>query len=142
MVGVAEVKEKVQRHLTREFGSISVDQDGDYWVTSGSARVYVSVKEWGERTFIEVFSQTNFGLAPSPELYEWIAKHTAEYRFGHVALVELDDGTARVDFRHHLLGDFLDPDELALAVRAVGITADEIDDEIKGLFGGRLFHDD
>ena len=94
-MGVAEVKQKVQRHLTREFGSISVDQDGDYWVTSGSARVYVSVKEWGERTFIEVFSQTNFGLAPSPELYEWIAKHTAEYRFGHVALVELDDGTAR-----------------------------------------------
>ena len=141
-MSVAEVKEKGQRQLAREFGSISVDRDGDYWVTAGSARVYVSVKEWGERTFVEVFSQTNFGLTSSPELFEWVAKHSAEYRFGHVALVELDDGAARIDFRHHLLGDFLDPDELVVAVRAVGLTADEIDDEIKERFGGRLFHDD
>lgn len=141
-MGVAEVKEKVQRSLVREFGTISVDADGDYWVTAGSARVYVSVKEWNERTVVEVFAQTNFGLTPSPELYEWVAKHSNSYRFGHVSLVELDDGTARIDFCHRLLGDFLDPDELTVAVGAVGFTADEIDDEIKDRFGGRRFHDE
>lgn len=141
-MSVAEVKEKVQRTLAKEFGTISVDADGDYWVTAGSARVYVAVKEWGERSVVDVFAQTNFGLTPSPELYEWVAKHTSSYRFGHVSLIEFDDGSARVDFRHLLLGDFLDPDELLVAVRAVGITADEIDDEIKDRFGGRRFHDD
>jgi len=141
-VGVAEVKERVQRSLTKEFGTISVDADGDYWVTAGSARVYVSVKEWNDRTLVDVFAQTNFDLTPSPELYEWVAKHSSSYRFGHVSLVEFDDGTARIDFCHRLLGDFLDPDELTVAVGAVGFSADEIDDEIKERFGGRRFGDE
>ncbi len=141
-MSLADVKEKVQRTLAREFGTISVDSDGDYWVTAGSARVYVSVREWVERTIVDVFAQTNFGLTPSPELYEWVAKHSSSYRFGHVSLVDLGDGSARIDFRHMLLGDFLDPEELLVAVRAVGFTADEIDDEIKDQFGGRRFYDE
>lgn len=140
-MGVAEVKDKVQRHLVGAFGSVALDKDGDYSIEAGSARVYVSVSEWGERTLVRVFAQTNFELTPSPELYEWIVKHTRSYRFGHVSLVEFEDGTARLDFDHTLLGDFLDPEELLVAVRMVGTTADEIDDEVKDTFGGRRFRE-
>ena len=57
-MNTAEVEEKAQRQLVGEFGSNSADRDGKHWVTASSARVYVRVEESGERTVVEVSSQS------------------------------------------------------------------------------------
>ena len=51
----------------------------------------------------------------------------------------LDAEKGAVWFNHNLLGQYLDPDELEATVAAVAQTANELDDEIKDRFGGRLF---
>jgi len=52
-----------------------------------------------------------------------------------------DGSTARILFKHTLLGDYLDPDEIEAAVILVAFSADDIDDEIAKLFGGTRFSD-
>ena len=42
---------------------------------------------------------------------------------------------------HNLLGDHLDPEELIATLGLLGRTADRIDDELKGDFGGQRFND-
>ena len=56
---------------------------------------------------------------------------------GHDSL-DVTDGRGTLVLRHTLLADYLDEPELSNAVRAIAFTADEIDNELKAKFGGRL----
>ena len=133
---------KVQGILTDEFKGVHLDGDGDLSIRHQSARVFVGVSEWGEdSTIVRVWAPFLVGFEVTPEVYEFVAKKSGEYLFGHPVLREGSDG-ALLSFRHNLLGDYLDAAELNHAVVAVALTANDLDDEAQAKFGGRRFHED
>jgi len=138
---IGPVKEKVRRYLTDIFGTVQIDRDGDFTFRQGSARVFLRVEELGDdKTVVAIWAPTNNDVPPKPELFRYIATHNA-YRFGSLLAVERGD-KVNVVFKHTLLGDTLDPDELMIAAALVAGTADKVDTEIKEKFGGRIFHED
>ena len=139
----AQVKDKVQRILTEEFGSVSIDRDGDFFVRFGSTKVFIAVKGVNETTtFVNSFAFILEDVPLTPEVYRWAATDGQDYRFGHAKVIERDNGLGRIVFQHVLLGDFLDAEELKWAVIALGQAADELDDELKARFGGNRFIED
>jgi hypothetical protein len=141
-----EVRDLVQRELMELVGRIELDRDGDFSFTFDSARVFVSIrshelKKDAQSTLVKVFSITNVDVSVSAELYRFIALRSADYLFGSLGAIEDDDSTARIVFKHTLLGDYLDPDEITAAVMLVAFAADEVDDEIVKMFGGMRFTD-
>lgn len=137
-----EIKDKVQRYLADIIGNVGIDRDGNYHFQHGSCHVFVGVQDYGEEnTVVNVYSPTNLQVPPSPELYKYIAIRAGKFVFGSLSIQEQDDGLM-VLFGHRLLGEFLDPDELKVAVSAVASTADEIDNQIQEQFGGTIFHEE
>lgn len=138
---VSVVKEKVQRYLLEVLSTVSIDRDGDFTFREGSARVFVSVDAVGDNSAsVRIVAPIVNDAPASPELFKHIATGN-HYRYGHLTCNE-KDGKVSIVFIHTLLGDFLDPDELKMAVFLLAKTADEIDDEIVSKFGGRKFHED
>jgi len=142
---------KVQRILTGPMGlrislqgsSISVS------FTDVSTRVNVSVADWGKNkdgdpsSLVQLSCPILWEVDPSPGLFEWISREGGNYYFGHVSVQ--DDSSAPgklfVMMSHTLLGDYLDEEELSSALYAMLGTADKLDDELKGKFGGKRLAD-
>jgi len=138
---VAAVREKVQRYLLEELNTVEVVRDGNFTFRQGSARVFISVHPLGDdKTTVKIVAPIVHEIPASPEVYKYAATD-GSYKFGHLSCSE-KDGKIAIYFAHTLLGDFLDPDELKMATFLLARTADEIDDEIVGKFGGKRFHED
>jgi hypothetical protein len=106
-----------------------------------STSVMVSFGEIGnDRTVVSLRGLVCQEVPISADLKAFIADKSAEYLFGHLAYLEIE-GTAYIEFRHNLLGDFLDPDEIMVALSAVAQTSNELDDVIKERFGGERWID-
>ncbi len=147
---VVQLKERVQRLLIDQNGSVSIDRDGDFFIRQGSAVVYVRVMPWGDTsTLVKVWSILVTSVPLTPEVYRWVAVEGQCYWFGHARVVENDPvagepvtggvPAGRIQFEHVLLGDVLDADELEAAVRGVWSAADDLDDELVARFGGTRF---
>lgn len=135
-----QTKEKVRRLLTEKLGSVQVDQDGDFTFPFGTTRIFIRVLGDGDRSFVRLTMPLLMDADPSPELFKYVATE-GSYRMGHLAVFE-KDGRANVFFNHVLLGDYLDAEELHLAIGAMVNSGDELDNELQTSFGGRKFHED
>ena len=141
------VKDKVERYLL-DLGIRPEVMDGGGWTfRNGSARIFVRLRERqlkGDSTsaLVDVFAPVLLDVKPSPELWEYVAKNTDNWIFGHLSAEPTDDGTVTLILSHRLLGDYLDPEELKTAVGGIAVSADEVDDELRQRFGGRRFHED
>lgn len=141
MAETAAVKEKVRSILMDRLGSVEEDRDGDFTVRHGSARVFVRVAERdAETTLVRIWALVAMEVPLSPALFEFIARRTDTFFFGHLGMFEDESGGATVTFSHNLLGDYLDAPELMHALGGVASSADELDDEVVANFGGRTFH--
>jgi len=139
-VNLLEVKDKVQRYLTDILNSVQVDKDGDYTFRHGSSRIYVKVGQLNDDySYVKVFSPTNFKISASEEFYKYIALEANNYIFTRLSVQNQNDGNV-VILSYTMLGEFLDPDELRLAIGMVANTADDIDNEIQDKFGGELYY--
>ena len=151
MADVDQTMMKVQRLLTGPMGLNISLQGSAITVTfrDVSTRVNISVQEWGTNkdgdpaSLVRISCPILWEVDPSPGLYEWIAKEGGNYFFGNVSAH--DDSTAPgklfLVMSHTLLGDYLDEEELSSAMYAMLGTADKIDDELKGRFGGKRLAD-
>lgn len=136
---IERTRQRVQSML-KEIASFDVDSDGDFTFRHESTQVFVKVSSFLEdHTAVEIWAITNVEVPPSPELFRYIALNN-HWMFGALRASEEESGVS-VLFAHSLLGDFLDQAEFERAIVAVAVTADEVDDKIKYLFGGRVFHD-
>ncbi len=151
MANVSEVKDRV-RDLLSDFveGDLAVDDRGALTFRFDSAQVYVDVAETDlDSTVVRIVAPLMFAVPASADLFRWVATHNV-YDYGHLRAIGSGSGSGSgeardsVDlvFQHSLLGDYLDPEELAQAVTSLAATADELDDEIKIRFGGSRFHED
>jgi len=139
----AVTRSKVQQYLTRNFSSVNIDEDGDFSLRNGSARIFVRVvvREGVDWTHVSLWAPVLRGVKETPAVFEYVALHADDYVFGHLHAIRFDDGIA-IGLSHNLLGDYLDEDELGRAVGGMLGVADEIDDELKTQFGGTRFHED
>jgi hypothetical protein len=142
---------KVQRILTGPMGLRISLQGNSIGVsfTDVSTRVNVSVSDWGTNkdgdpaSLVQLSCPILWEVDPSPALFEWVARQGGNYYFGHVSVQ--DDSSAPgklfLMMSHTLLGDYLDEEELSSAMYAMLGTADNLDDELKGKFGGKRLSD-
>lgn len=146
MATVEQTMMKVQRILTGPMG-LKVMLDGDrFRVTfqDASTALSILVKELGSddegnpRTVVLVTAPILWGVTPTPELFEWVAREGGSRWFGHVEVHDSSEaGKVDLMFSHTLLGDFLDQGELETAMWALLSTADTWDDQLLPRFGGR-----
>jgi len=145
MTTVLELKDKVQRYLTEVF-RVEIDRDGDFVICGESAAVWVrcAVLESAKNqpTIVRIFARVLSGVAPTPELFEYIATTTDDFIFGHLSLVKEDEGTYGIWMTHRLLGDYLDAEEIRWAVGGILGSTDVLDDELKARFGGQRLVED
>lgn len=142
---VPQAKQKVRETLAGSFDDVTFDDDGNASFRYGSARVFVTVREFDEDSAVVVLeSPVVTGAKVSEDLYRFIATQQADHEFGHLVVIDDDaDGkTATIRFTHTLLGDYLDDMELRVAAVAVAFTSDELDDKLAEQFGGTLYYAD
>jgi hypothetical protein len=151
MATIEQTTMKVQRILTGPM-QLNVQVRGDTMAihfADTSTQVTFHVSELGKdrdgnpRTVVRVSAPILWGVAPTPALYEWIAREGGNYVFGHVAAFNdgSEPGKVFLLMTHTLLGDYLDEDELAAAMWAVLGSADDLDDELRQRFGGKRYID-
>lgn len=131
---------KVQKYLTDLFGTVELDRGGGFGFRYHSTRVFVSVDSFGDdQSVVQVFAPVIINAPESDELYEEIA--CSGFTLGHLSISDGEGDRKTIVFAHRMLGDFLDPEELETAVMAVAVTADRLDDEFEGRFGGSKMFD-
>jgi len=140
-MAAAEVREKVQRILTKNLGSVEVDQDGDFLIREGSTAVVVRVTDWLDDTLVFLVVPMLHGVPATPELFRWVATDGQGFLFGNSRAYEKGDGTVDLTLEHTLLGTYLDESELMVALIGVAGTANHFDDELQNRFGGKRLFD-
>ena len=141
---VASLRPLVQRYLKEAFGSFYTDEDGDYVIPYEDVRVHVIPRDWTEvpdlrtgepRTYtvVLVCAWTNRGMRVDAELAEFIATENRNLLFGRLSL---DPERPAVRLDNNLLGDYLNFEELAVAVACVAKEADHYGELIAARFGG------
>ena len=138
---VEDVTQKVQRILSNNF-STRLGDDGEYFVDKGSTTCRIRCHEFGPpeagHVLITLGIPLLFHVALTDELCRWIAIEGGR-AFGHYSLYPHPEieGEGALWFEHNLLGDTIDPGELAMAVGLCLGLADTEDDLLQERFGGR-----
>jgi hypothetical protein len=141
---VASLRPLVQRYLKEAFGSYYTDEDGDYVIPYEAVRVHVIPRDWHEvpdlrtgepRTYTVVLVCAWLGsdMAMDAELAEFVATENCNLLFGRLGL-DPERRTVRLD--NNLLGDYLNFEELAVAVACVAKEAARYGELIAARFGG------
>ena len=139
---VDQVRTKVQRILTDNFGKVEIDRDNDFVVRKDSAVTFIRIREGfgDDGAIIEVKCPLLMEVTLTKELFQWVATEGQRYKLGSVYVNPDDNGkTGWVYFRYAIIGQDLDESELMTAVGVVLVTSDELDNELQEKFGGELF---
>jgi hypothetical protein len=137
---------KVQRILAAEFSDVRLTKSG-FSVPYESTTAFVEVREWSPdkdgnpRSIVYIWAPIGRQVKPSPEMYHWAATDGRKRMFGGVTVVDGEGGDCFLTYDHALLGDFLDPAELAMAVGAIVTTANDFDEIVHDRFGGKRHTD-
>lgn len=134
---LATLKSTVAKYLQESFGGFLRDQNDNFILMAGSARVIVAPLDWVDgQTLVKIISPVNKDGEPADELAKYLIAENMNLIFGKFSVEPME---RMVFFEHTLLGDFLNRKELEVAVKAIVSTADRYDDEIQDRFGGKKF---
>ena len=143
---VEDVTQKVQRILANNFGT-RLGDDGEYFVDKGSTTCRIRCHEFlspeAGHVLITLGIPLLFRVAITDELCRWIAIE-GKRPFGHYSLYPNPEieGEGAMWLEHNLLGDTIDPGELAMAVGLCLVMGDMEDDLLQERFGGKKLGDD
>jgi hypothetical protein len=136
---VVAQREKIEAALQELYEAYLVDENGMYVLGLETARVFIAPTWLDENTtVIRLFAITNLDVPVTADLMRYLLAMNLEFVFGSFAL---DADRGAVWFTYNLLGEFAASEELEATLVAVSQTANEHDNEIKDLFGGRLYTD-
>ena len=143
MADLAAIKNNVRNLIKAEFGSVSEDSAGDFYIRNNSSVTFVTFGDWthGDENVgvVEVWATVVAGL---PEINKDLAVElttTMQRRFCSWYFIKNDDGTYNLNLGASLIGSTVDQAELATAVLVVAYNADDLDDQIVAKYGGRVF---
>ena len=134
---VAEMRTNIEPVLASILGKPAErDSDGDYIVDLGHVRVFVAPRALPGRPppIIRIFAITNAGVELTPDLGLFLSRLNFTLMFGRFSI---DAENAAIWFDETLLGDHVTPEELRFTVEMVATTANEWDQKIAGMFGGK-----
>jgi hypothetical protein len=112
--------------------ALQVDSDGDIGIRSGSAMVFVRVRD--SPPLIDVFSPILTDVEASEKLYAKLSELTTKMPIGR-----LYQANKTVWASVPVFGRDFQPTHLMLAVQVMTGLADELDDRLHGEFGGKRF---
>jgi hypothetical protein len=112
--------------------ALQLDHDGDIGIRSGSAMVFVRVRD--NPPLIDVFSPVLTEIEPSEKLYSRLSELTNRMPIGRLYCTQ---GTVWASVP--VFGRDFQPTHLMLAVQVMTGLADELDDRLHGEFGGKRF---
>ena len=138
---VEELRSKIEKYLRQKQLSYEVKSGGTLWVRQGSTVVVVAPMQWGEneQTLVKLSAPVSLEIKKiSPELTRFLAEKNNQLLFGKFSL---DVNNNTIWYEHVLLGDYLDAEELFTSVAAIAITADQHDEQISKMSGGKRFAD-
>ena len=139
MATIEEVRSKVENYLRQKQLNYEVRNDGTYHVPYGSTVAVVRVLPWNERILVKVFSPVALQITQiTPELTRFLATENTNLIFGKFSL---DAEQNAVWYEHSLLGDNLDMEELYVTVGAIVTTADNYDEKVCEMAGGKRVAD-
>ena len=143
MADLASIKNNVRKILTNEFGSISEDDDGSFFIRNESTVAFIDINDWdhdGQNVgVIEVFSIVSSGLKEVNKDLAVELTTDLSRRFGSWFFLKRPDGLWNLLFKADLIGATVDAAELINAVTLVAIVANEEDDKIVRKYGGSVF---
>lgn len=106
-------------------------------IERGTTAVFVSAHDWKDtHTLVELLCPVLHEVPYSEPLLRRLNELNESLYFGKAYW--RDD---TVWIAHNLLGDELDSGELIASVGLVAVVADNLDDELKGRFGGKRWRD-
>jgi len=112
--------------------ALQVDKDGDIGIRSGSAMVFVRVRD--NPPLVDVFSPVLTEVEASEPLFQKLSELTNRMPIGRLYCVN-DTVWASIP----VFGRDFQPTHLMLAVQVMTGLADELDDRLHGEFGGKRF---
>jgi hypothetical protein len=127
MPSAAEISARVRQYLDQAGIAYEDTSSEALRVDWGTTAIYVHAADYRDKVDVEAAEEQLAGLltANSGLPFGKYAWHPEE---------------RMVSLEWALLGDFLDADELTVALRAVGELADNSDERLKPLLGGRMPH--
>lgn len=143
MADLASIKNNVRKILTSEFGSISEDDTGAFFIRNESTIAFVDIDDWdhgGQNVgIIQIYSIVASGLKEVNKDLAVELTTDLSRRFGSWFFVKRDDGLWNLLFKADLIAATVDAAELINAVMLVAIVANEEDDKIVRKYGGSVF---
>jgi len=143
MADLTSIKNNVRKILTNEFGSISEDDSGSFFIRNESTVAFVDIGEWdhdGQNVgIIEVYSIVSSGLKEVNKDLAVELTTDLSRRFGSWFFLKRPDGLWNLLFKADLIGSTVDATELINAVMLVAIVANDEDDKIVRKYGGSVF---
>ncbi len=132
-----ELRTRIATYLNAGHIRYSTHEDGSYIVKQGAGSTLVSIQpmNWKSRTLVKIVAPLAVQITTtSGELGLWLAQKNNALMFGRFSL---DLPRSAVWLEHILLGDYLDADELLAAVSQVALLADEYDEQVAAMAGGK-----
>ena len=143
MADLASIKNNVRKILTSEFGSISEDDNGSFFIRNDSTVAFVDISDWdhaGQTVgVIETYAIVASGLKEVNKDLAVELTTDLSRRFGSWFFLKRPDGLWNLIFKSDLIGATVDAAELINAVMLVAIVANEEDDKIVRKYGGEVF---
>ena len=143
MADLAAVKNNVRKMLASEFGSVSENDNGNFYVTNESSVSFISIDDWEhDDENVGVISVFSVVVCDLKEVNKDLAVELVtdlSRQFGHWFFVKRDDGLYNLIFRTQLIASTVDATELINAVLMVAIISNEEDDKIVRKYGGEVF---
>jgi hypothetical protein len=138
-MSLEELRRKVEACLQRLEQGYELTGGGEYWVRHGSTLVVVRPLQHAEVTMVRLAAPVAINVTKiTPELTRFLLEKNHELLMGKFSL-DTQDNT--IWYEHALLGDFLDASELFVALAWVATKADEHDEQVSTMAGGRRIAD-
>ncbi|CAN2189658.1 hypothetical protein MCEMRE217_00488 [Candidatus Nanopelagicaceae bacterium] len=143
MADLASIKNNVRKILAAEFGTVSENEIGSFFIRNESTVAFIDIADWdhgGQNVgVIEIYAFVAMGLKEVNKDLAVELTTDLSRRFGSWFFMPNDAGGYNLLFKTDLIAATVDPAELINAVMLVAIVANEEDDKIVRKYGGSVF---
>src|SRR5918911_4574090 len=138
-----QAHDKARDYLHELFGEVNVTQSDDtFALQEGSTFVYVRAFPIGEKQAgVEVFSYVVIDVEVTEALMRHLLTYNLRLIFGSFGLSVDEGGKGAVVLSHTILGDGMERAQLYASVAAIARAADDLDDQLIAVFGGKTAFD-
>lgn len=126
---------KVESYMRQKQIGYEVSPDGLLFIKEGSTAVEIDIYKSGDYIFARLSALAAYEITKiTPELTNFLLEKNRESNIGKFSL---DTKDKSIWCEHELIGEFMNADELCLALVLVAGIADEHDEKISEMAGGK-----